>query len=303
MDSNLWRLMLDPPSDGARNMAVDEALLEETAAGRSLPTLRLYAWDPPTLSLGFAQPAADCDREALKRLGWGLVRRPTGGRAILHTDELTYSITAPESHPLMQGGVLESYRRLSLGLLAGLRLLGVDVQADPGQRGRAAGNPVCFEIPSQYEISAGGRKLIGSAQARRLGGVLQHGAFPLRRRSAGRRSRRNGCAGAPRHLPTCSGARFPGGRRPMPSSAVLRPSSESNSAMKSWRKKKKCAPMNWRAGNTEAMIGISEFSLDVVFPAATHSLEFFKYCHKEHKKHKVKKTNNSSVPFVFFVAI
>ncbi len=180
MESNLWRLVLDPPADGARNMAVDEALLEETAAGRSLPTLRLYAWEPPTLSLGFAQPAADCDREALERLGWGLVRRPTGGRAILHTDELTYSITAPENHPLMQGGVLESYRRLSLGLLAGLRLLGVEVQADAGQRGRAAGNPVCFEIPSQYEISAGGRKLIGSAQARRLGGVLQHGAFPLR---------------------------------------------------------------------------------------------------------------------------
>jgi lipoate-protein ligase A len=179
MDSNLWRLILHPPRDGARNMAIDEALLEETAAGRSLPTLRLYAWEPPTLSLGFAQPAADVDRDALRRLGWGLVRRPTGGRAILHTDELTYSITAPETDPLMQGGVLESYRRLSLGLLAGLRLLGVEVQADEGARGRAVRNPVCFEIPSQYEISAGGKKLIGSAQARRLGGVLQHGAFPL----------------------------------------------------------------------------------------------------------------------------
>jgi len=180
MNPNLWRLLLDPPGDGARNMAVDEALLEETSAGRSLPTLRFYAWEPPTLSLGFAQPASDSDRDALQRLGWGLVRRPTGGRAILHTDELTYSITAPENHPLMQGGVLESYRRLSLGLLAGLRLLGAEVQPDAGQRGRAAGNPVCFEIPSQYEISAGGRKLIGSAQARRLGGVLQHGALPLR---------------------------------------------------------------------------------------------------------------------------
>jgi lipoate-protein ligase A len=177
---DIWRLIHDPPADGARNMAVDEALLEETAAGRSLPTLRLYAWEPPTLSLGFAQPSADVDRQALGRLGWGLVRRPTGGRAILHTDELTYSVTAPENHPLMRGGVLESYRRLSLGLLAGLRLLGVEVRADEGARGRAAGNPVCFEIPSQYEISAGGKKLIGSAQARRLGGVLQHGAFPLR---------------------------------------------------------------------------------------------------------------------------
>ncbi len=180
MQPQSWRLILDPPRDGATNMAVDEALLEETAAGRSLPTLRLYAWEPPTLSLGFAQPAADINREALQRLGWGLVRRPTGGRAILHTDELTYSVTAPENHPLMQGGVLASYRRLSLGLLTGLRLLGVDVRADSGGRSRAARNPVCFEIPSQYEISSGWRKLIGSAQARRLGGVLQHGALPLR---------------------------------------------------------------------------------------------------------------------------
>ncbi|MBN1439019.1 MAG: lipoate--protein ligase family protein [Anaerolineales bacterium] len=176
---DIWRLVYDPPRDGASNMAVDEALLEETAAGRSLPTLRLYAWEPPTLSLGFAQPAADVNREALQRLGWGLVRRPTGGRAILHTDELTYSITAPESHPLMRGGVLESYRRLSLGLLSGLRRLGADVRADSGGRARASGNPVCFEIPSKYEISSGWRKLIGSAQARRLGGVLQHGALPL----------------------------------------------------------------------------------------------------------------------------
>jgi len=179
MERFTWRILYDPPHGGALNMAVDEALLEETAAGHSLPTLRLYTWEPPTLSLGFAQPAADCDRDALSKMGWGLVRRPTGGRAILHTDELTYSITAPENHPLMQGGVLESYRRLSLGLLAGLRLLGVEVKADAGERARAAKNPVCFEIPSQYEISAGGKKLIGSAQARRLGGVLQHGALPL----------------------------------------------------------------------------------------------------------------------------
>jgi lipoate-protein ligase A len=180
MSPDAWRLLLDPPRDGASNMAVDEMLLEETAVGRSPPTLRLYAWEPPTLSLGFAQKVADADREALDRLGWGLVRRPTGGRAILHTDELTYSVAAPESHPLLRGGVLESYRRLSLGLLAGLRLLGVDARADSGGRSRGVGNPVCFEVSSKYEISVDWRKLIGSAQARRLGGVLQHGALPLR---------------------------------------------------------------------------------------------------------------------------
>ncbi len=180
MEQEAWRAIFDPPRDGACNMATDEAILEATAAGDCGPTLRLYAWEPPTLSLGYAEPAADCDFDALLALGWGLVRRPTGGRAILHTDELTYSIIAAESHPLMQGDVLESYRRISRGLLAGLRRLGVEAAADAGRAGRSGGNPVCFEVPSQYEISCGGKKLVGSAQARRLGCVLQHGAIPLR---------------------------------------------------------------------------------------------------------------------------
>ena len=180
MEREEWRVIFDSPRDGPENMAADEAILEATAAKSLGPTLRLYAWEPPTLSLGYAQPAADCNFDALRALGWGLVRRPTGGRAILHTDELTYSIVAAESHPLMQGGVLESYRRISRGLLAGLRRLGVEATADAGRRGRTAGNPVCFEVSSQYEISCGGKKLVGSAQARRLGCVLQHGAIPLR---------------------------------------------------------------------------------------------------------------------------
>src|SRR5512137_950 len=129
MESNEWRLIYDPPADGAWNMAVDEALLEETAAGRSLPTLRLYAWEPPTLSLGFAQPAADADRGALRRLGWGLVRRPTGGRAILHTDELTYSIIGPPEDERLAGSVLESYRCLSSALLQALHLLEIPAEA------------------------------------------------------------------------------------------------------------------------------------------------------------------------------
>ena len=144
MERETWRAIFDPPRDGAMNMAIDEAILEATAAGSLAPTLRLYAWEPPTLSLGHAQPAADCDCEALRRLGWGLVRRPTGGRAILHTDELTYSVVAAESHPLMQGGVLESYRRLSRGLLSGLRILGVDAAADDGTRRAQRGKSGVF---------------------------------------------------------------------------------------------------------------------------------------------------------------
>ncbi len=160
-------------------MAVDEAILEEVAVGGNPPTLRLYAWEPPALSLGYAQRAAEADADALARLGWGLVRRPTGGRAILHTDELTYSVSAPENHPLVAGGVLESYRRLSRGMLAGLRLLGLDAQVHSARARGGAHGAVCFETPSDYEITAGGKKLIGSAQARRLGGVLQHGTLPL----------------------------------------------------------------------------------------------------------------------------
>jgi lipoate-protein ligase A len=181
MAADSWRLILSPPLPGADNMALDEALLESVAARRQPPTLRLYRWEPACLSLGHAQPVEDVDRERLQSRGWHLVRRPTGGRAILHTDELTYSVTAPIDHPLLAGGVLPSYRRLSEGLVAGLRLLAIEADAASGQGLPEAErtNPVCFEVPSAYEITAAGRKLIGSAQLRRSAGVLQHGSLPL----------------------------------------------------------------------------------------------------------------------------
>jgi lipoate-protein ligase A len=162
-------------------MAVDEAILEAVGSGVSLPTLRLYAWQPACLSLGYAQPASDVDRGSLARLGWELVRRPTGGRAILHTDELTYSVIGPADELRLAGGVLASYRRLSAALLAGLHLLGIPAEskestAPPGNESKGA---VCFEAPSSYEITVHGKKLIGSAQARRKESVLQHGTFPL----------------------------------------------------------------------------------------------------------------------------
>lgn len=162
-------------------MAVDEAILEHSRRGASLPTLRLYAWAPPCLSLGYAQPYAEADLEQLKARGWELVRRPTGGRAILHTDELTYSVTAPAENPVTTGSVLESYHRIARALLRALQGLGLPVQIE-GQTLSAlpgAANPVCFEVPSSYEITVAGRKLVGSAQARRQEGVLQHGSLPL----------------------------------------------------------------------------------------------------------------------------
>jgi len=175
-----WRLLITPPARGAWNMAVDEAILEQIGRGEALPTLRLYAWDPACLSLGYAQPFTDVDVARLKAHGWEVVRRPTGGRAILHVDELTYSVIGPADHPLLAGSVLESYQRLAQALLAAVRLLELPVEMkEEGNRSSAMTNAVCFEVPSTYEITVGGKKLIGSAQARRKEGVLQHGSLPL----------------------------------------------------------------------------------------------------------------------------
>jgi lipoate-protein ligase A len=176
-----WRIIEHNPAKGAWNMAVDEAILESVTKQVALPTLRLYAWEPACLSLGLAQPYAEVDLPALETHGWDLVRRPTGGRAILHTDELTYAVIAPQNEPRVKGGVLESYLRLSQALLQVLRLLGLDPEANEKRTASEPGkpNPVCFEVPSNYEITVNGLKLIGSAQARRNEGVLQHGALPL----------------------------------------------------------------------------------------------------------------------------
>jgi lipoyl(octanoyl) transferase len=175
-----WRLIITPPARGSWNMAVDEAILEHVEHGEVLPTLRLYAWDPPCLSLGRAQPFTDVDATRLKSHGWDVVRRMTGGRAILHTDELTYSVTGPVDEPILAGALLESYNRLAGALLAAVQDIGLLVEMKEGKaRDGGIPNPVCFEVPSTYEITVAGKKLIGSAQARRKGGVLQHGSLPL----------------------------------------------------------------------------------------------------------------------------
>jgi len=141
----------------------------------------LYAWAPPCLSLGAHQPFTDVDEAALQARGWDVVRRPTGGRAILHTDELTYSVTAPITDPRVRGDVLASYQRLSRALLWALQRLGVPASWESSREAwQAEGQrPVCFEVPAVYEIKVQGRKLVGSAQARRVRGVLQHGTLPL----------------------------------------------------------------------------------------------------------------------------
>ena len=175
-----WRLIVDGQADGATNMAIDEAILTHVADGHSPPTLRFYAWSPPCLSLGRSQPLADVDLAACRAAGVDVVRRPTGGRAILHTDELTYSVAILQGDPRAAGDVVDSYRRISEGLLAGLHQLGVEaVQAVGRSASEADQTAVCFETPSAYEITVRGKKLVGSAQWRARGGVLQHGTLPL----------------------------------------------------------------------------------------------------------------------------
>lgn len=176
-----WRLLWSPPADGATNMAVDVAIVEAVATGEAPPTLRFYRWDPPCLSLGRRQPVDEVNLARCRKDGVEVVRRPTGGRAILHMGELTYSVVFPETDPRAAGGVLETFRRFAEAFVQALRDLGIPGIAfaprlDPAARGDGF---VCFEVPTDYELTVDGRKIMGSAQWRHRGVVLQHGSLPL----------------------------------------------------------------------------------------------------------------------------
>lgn len=162
---------------GARNMAVDEALMAAARAGEVV--VRLYRWSPPCLSLGRNQRARGrFDRDAAEELGVDVVRRPTGGRSVYHHRELTYAVAAPADR---WGSLRESYRLVNRALLRGLAALGVEAEEAPAG-GRAPGpSPrACFRDPLPGEIVVEGRKLVGSAQWRRDGALLQHGSILLR---------------------------------------------------------------------------------------------------------------------------
>lgn len=175
-----WRYLPFEQHSGAENMAIDEAILQALAENPSSPpTLRFYGWNPPTLSLGYAQSyAKEVDEEACRKNGIEVVRRPTGGRAILHQYELTYSVIAPEADAHVQGTVIESYLKISQALLHGFQALGIPAEMAQGDIGRAA-SAACFDAPSWYELVVGGRKLVGSAQVRKDGILLQHGSIIL----------------------------------------------------------------------------------------------------------------------------
>lgn len=175
-----WRLLIDSPRSGPANMARDEAIAAVHADGRTPPALRLYSWSPPCLSLGRFQRSSAVDRVACAREGVDIVRRPSGGRALLHAEEVTYAIVAPVNHPLLgSDSILATYRQISLALMIGLRQLGAQVKLTPVERRRKDRSAACFDAPAAYELTVDGRKLVGSAQVRRHGVILQHGAIPL----------------------------------------------------------------------------------------------------------------------------
>jgi lipoyl(octanoyl) transferase len=179
-----WRLLLDPPADAAWNMAVDESLLEasESAAPETCPVLRLYGWRPAAVSLGRSQRASGAhDSVALWREGIELVRRPTGGDAVLHDCERTYAVVSRLDVPPFAGGAVATYRAIAAALALGLKRLGVPaVPAEPERHAGRRPAAACFTRLGAWEIAAAGRKLVGSAQARRKTAFLQHGSIPMR---------------------------------------------------------------------------------------------------------------------------
>lgn len=181
-----WRFIRSGACSPAYNMAVDEAVMTLHGEGKSPPTLRFYGWDPATLSIGYFQKAEEeVDFAALEAEGLGFVRRPTGGRAVLHDKELTYSMIVAEDYPGMPRSVTEAYRVLSEGLVHGFRRLGlkadmVNLSSEAEKmKYAAAGSAACFDSPSWYELVVEGRKIAGSAQTRQKGAVLQHGSILL----------------------------------------------------------------------------------------------------------------------------
>ena len=176
-----WRVILDENQEPAYNMKLDEAILHAVISGESPPTIRFYGWTSDAITVGYHQrPEKVLDLQRTEAAGIKIITRPTGGRAVLHGNDLTYSISAPTGF-FRGAGITESYRVLSEALAAGLAEAGVDVTLARGQgSGHAPGPKPCFASTARYELTWKGMKLVGSAQRRIRDGILQQGSIPLR---------------------------------------------------------------------------------------------------------------------------
>lgn len=170
-----WRLIQGGPATGARNMAVDEALLVEMQ-GR--PVLRFYSWKPYCLSLGYGQRCSVVHRQGLADGGYSLVRRPSGGGAILHAQEVTWCLVLPATHPLAAGSINDGYRRIAVVMREAMQSLGIAALLREGDVSRPA-RPACLETPAWHELVVSRRKLLGCARVQRRHALLQHGSLPL----------------------------------------------------------------------------------------------------------------------------
>ncbi len=183
MISETWRLIEDGLIDGAVNMATDEAMMIACAKRIVPPTLRLYGWNVPTLSVGYSQDLdSQVDTKRCADAGVPMVRRPTGGRALLHHRELTYSLTVPIPHPRFPSSLRGTFRAVSEALIRSLDELGIsgagmaEVPKGTG-RGRSYRSPACFAAANHCEIVVFNKKLVGSAQRRTSQAFLQHGSM------------------------------------------------------------------------------------------------------------------------------
>src|SRR5712691_2682386 len=179
-----WELITDGALDGATNMAIDAALLDEVDSSAETRTIvRFYRWRQPTISLGRNQKIEKAvDVEYCKANGIDIVYRPTGGRAVLHDDELTYAVISNDSS-CFGDTIYGNYKRVSEALCLGYKSLGVAAVLAPDTRkpdiSPDAGDPPCFLSPSRYELMVDGRKIVGSAQRRVRSAFLQHGSMPI----------------------------------------------------------------------------------------------------------------------------
>ena len=175
-----WRMIDTGPCSASYNMALDEAIALSVRKRLVPPTLRFYRWDSPSLSIGCFQKSSDLDLSFCNKNRIPLVRRPTGGRAILHGDELTYSLSVRTDLAPFALGLFESYRCISAAFIAGFTRLGIAASAkEQKESGRTlTRSPLCFQSSSYGEILIKNRKIVGSAQKRWQDGLLQQGSIP-----------------------------------------------------------------------------------------------------------------------------
>lgn len=175
-----WRLLIDGPGDADWNMAVDEAVSESCRNGLTPPTFRLYSWSRPTVTLGHFQKAGrEIDPEACRSRGIAVVRRITGGRAVLHGNDLTYSIASAQNTAELPDTIQGSFQSISRGFVEGLRRLGIQAESVTSPIKRGNRSPLCFSSSSRHEITFNGHKILGSAQRRWRNGLLQQGSLRL----------------------------------------------------------------------------------------------------------------------------